>query len=407
MKEPGALYQPYIVGDGLSIIFRDHEISDLIGFVYYKWDAKKAADDLIQRLYRIKYSLPKGRPFLVPIILDGENAWEHYQKDGRDFLRYLYERLSKEDGIRTVTVSEYLKEHPPEARIENLFPGSWISSNFSIWIGHEEDNLAWDMLTETREELSIFSRLNPDANLEGAWKSLYIAEGSDWCWWYGDEHTTETQAEFDELFRANLTKVYNVMGKDVPPKLLIPILKEDRSIKPTTAIRGFITPQIDGEITSYYEWYQAAYLEVSRMGGTMHRAESLMTRIYYGFDTNNLYLRADAKKPLSEIFNGMTLSFQFIKPPHLKLDIDRGQIEAKIYKRVNSEWQFYKAIENVAIKDILEVTVPFSELGVKQGDEIGFSLSLLKNGDEIEKWPWRGFISLEVPGPEFEAIMWQ
>ncbi|HCC68430.1 MAG TPA: glycoside hydrolase family 57, partial [Nitrospiraceae bacterium] len=298
VKEPRALYQPYIVGDGLSIIFRDHEISDLIGFVYHKWDAKKSADDLIQRLYRIKHSLPNGKPFLVPIILDGENAWEHYQKDGRDFLHYLYERLSREDSIRTVTVSEYLKEHPPVARIENLFPGSWINSNFSIWIGHEEDNLAWDMLTETREELSIFSRLNPDANLEDAWKSLYIAEGSDWCWWYGDEHTTETQAEFDELFRANLAKVYKVMEKDVPLKLLIPIVRENRSIKPTTAIRGFITPQIDGEITSYYEWYQSAYLEVSRMGGTMHIAESLMTRIYYGFDANNLYLRVDAKKPL-------------------------------------------------------------------------------------------------------------
>jgi len=25
-------------------------------------------------------------------------------------------------------------------------------------------------------------------NREAAWKEIYVAEGSDWFWWYGDDH---------------------------------------------------------------------------------------------------------------------------------------------------------------------------------------------------------------------------
>ena len=407
MKEPQKLYKPYSA-DGLSIIFRDHTLSDLIGFVYCKWDAKKAVDDFINRLYRIKSSLPKNMPFLVPVILDGENAWEHYKNDGRDFLFYLYERMSNEDWLRAVTVSEYLNEHQPQAFINNLFSGSWINTNFAIWIGHEEDNLAWDMLYETREALEMYRQLNPDADLKEAWRYIYIAEGSDWCWWYGDEHMTETQEEFDELFRSNLIKVYNIIGKKIPPKLHIPVLREDRTIKPKVTIRGFITPKIDGEITSYYEWLHSAYLETKRSGGTMHRAEAFISMIYYGFNLNNLYLRVDAKNPIIEIAKGVTFSFQFLKPLQTKLEVNiANELKAVFYRKDDKEWQFLKNLETVAANDIMEIAVPFALLGANEGDEVAFLLSILKDNSEIERWPLRGCILLEAPPAKFEAMMWQ
>ena len=87
---PNALYKPYYIdkhGHRLSMIFRDHQLSDLIGFVYSKWDSNKAVDDLIARLHRIRKSVEwQDGDHLVSIILDGENAWEHYKNDGHDFL---------------------------------------------------------------------------------------------------------------------------------------------------------------------------------------------------------------------------------------------------------------------------------------------------------------------------------
>ena len=116
MKNPAVLYKPYLAGKGgnrVSVVFRDHTLSDLVGFVYSKWDYKNAVHDLIDRLHRVRRSLPKG-PHLASIILDGENAWEYYQNDGRDFFLYLYERLSREQGLRCVSVGEYLKENPAQ-----------------------------------------------------------------------------------------------------------------------------------------------------------------------------------------------------------------------------------------------------------------------------------------------------
>jgi alpha-amylase/alpha-mannosidase (GH57 family) len=168
------LYKPYLAGKGdkrVSVVFRDHTLSDLVGFVYSKWDYKKSVQDLIDRLHRVRRSLPQG-PHLASIILDGENAWEYYQNDGRDFFLYLYERLSREQGLRCVSVGEYLKENPAEAQIERLHAGSWINENFRIWIGHEEDNQAWDLLAQTRDALSEYSSGGGEPDrLEKAWEA--------------------------------------------------------------------------------------------------------------------------------------------------------------------------------------------------------------------------------------------
>jgi alpha-amylase/alpha-mannosidase (GH57 family) len=144
--------------------------------VYSQWEPKAAADDLIKRLARTRDSLHGNEPYLVSIILDGENAWEYYRNDGLDFLRYLYEGLSRESGLETVTVSDYLARHERCQPLERLHAGSWIYANFGIWIGHEEDNIAWDYLKEARDELEMFQKMNPGKDLSDAWKSIYIAE---------------------------------------------------------------------------------------------------------------------------------------------------------------------------------------------------------------------------------------
>jgi len=406
IMEPDVLYRPYLF-ENVSIIFRDHNISDLIGFVYSKWDPKKASDDLITKLLNIRTSLPKNKPHLLSIILDGENAWEYYKNDGQDFLRYLYEGLSRENRLKMTTVSEYLNEHGKGEPLEKLHAGSWIYANFAVWIGHEEDNTAWDYLTDTRQELSIFEKTHPERDLSGAWKAIYIAEGSDWNWWYGDDHVTETQKDFDELFRMNLMKVYSDLGKEVPPHLFIPVLREDRSVSPSVAMRGFIKPKIDGLVTSYYEWYQGARLETKKSGGSMHKAESILSILYYGFNKDSLFLRLDPSIPFSDFPEDTKIVINLIRQSQMKIEASLKPLpQAELFIKSDNEWKKIKDITDVAVQDIFEIGIPFIDLDAREKDEISLYISVVKNGEGIERCPWRGFITVTVPTPDFEAMLW-
>lgn len=402
----GALYSPHRYHD-VAIFFRDHTLSDLIGFDYMKWDPQRAAEDFVSRLLEIRRSVPEDRPHVVSIILDGENAWEHYRNDGHDFLRALYTRLAGEERLRTVTISEYLNAHDGGRPLSRLHPGSWIYGNFAIWIGHEEDNMAWDYLTETREDLQKAQDLDPTRDLSAAWKALYIAEGSDWNWWYGDEHTTENQEEFDELFRSHLMNVYREIGKEIPAHLFRPVLREDRSVIPTVFIRGFIEPRIDGVVTSYYEWYHAAYLETRKTGGSMHKSESLLTALYYGFNRECLFVRLDGSTPFRELIGDMELVFDIIAPRMRRIAVSfKPDLRAALFEKRDGIWSVLQDIDDLAVDDIFEMKIPFRLVEAKERDEIIFSVVLLREGEEIERCPSRGYIAVTVPTPDFEAMMW-
>lgn len=401
-----ALYSPHLF-ENVSIVFRDHRLSDLIGFEYAHWDPRGAAADLIEKLLHIRRSVPKDRSYLVSIILDGENAWEYYRNDGQDFLRYLYEGLSGEERLQTTTVTEYLSAYGRGDPLQRLHAGSWIYANFAVWIGHEEDNTAWDYLTETREDLQRFCELNVQDAAGDAWKSLYIAEGSDWNWWYGDDHTTENQKEFDELFRLYLMKVYREIGKEVPAHLFSPVLREDRSVVPSVTIRGFIDPKIDGLVTSYYEWYQGAQLDIRKAGGSMHKSESTLSTLFYGFNKDALFLRLDGSLPFRKFSRDIQLSVDITKPPQYRVLISLiPSLHGELFRRCESGWSKTEHVIDVAADDIFELKIPFTSLHAAEKDEINFSIAILKNGEEMERYPFRGHVALIVPTPDFEAMMW-
>ncbi len=420
VADPQALYAPHRFG-GVSLFFRDRKLSDLIGFDYSRVNPEKAAEDLVGRLIQIKYSLPRDRACIVPIILDGENAWEHYPNDGHDFLNALYRRLSSDGRLKTITFSEYLRDHGPGAELHRLHAGSWIYGNFAIWIGHEEDNLAWDYLTRTREDLEAFVKANPGRDVSDAWKALYAAEGSDWNWWYGDDHVTETREEFDDLFRGYLIKVYRAIGKELPQFLYMPIQTRDRSISPTVPPRGFIAPRIDGRVTSFFEWHQGARVDVGSSGGSMHRSESLISSMYFGFSVDNLYLRADPIRPFTEMEEDVILHIHILHPHTFTITFARSiePTAARLYERNQHEWRLVKELLNVAALDIFEIEIPFSDLGVKENDEVHVSLEIIRNGLEslspdedisgghsIERCPARGYLSITVPPPHYDKLMW-
>ncbi len=415
MKNPEVLYKPYLAGKGdkrISVIFRDHTLSDLIGFVYSKWDYKNAVHDLVDRLHRVRRGMSNG-PHLVSIILDGENAWEYYQNDGRDFFLYLYERLSGEQGLQCVTVGEYLREHPAEASIERLHAGSWINANYRVWIGHEEDNRAWSLLSQTRAALSEFTSHdgNPE-KLAKAWEEIYIAEGSDWCWWYGDDHYSENDEEFDLLFRTHLMNVYRIIGLDIPDELQISILHRDRQALPTVELTAFISPTIDGQVTNYFEWLSAGFYDVSQGGGAMHRGASIITHLYYGFDLKNMFFRLDPSGSLKdEKVKDLTFFINFLNPKGIDVEIrivpQERRVNADLYRSENGNREPSAVINTVAVNDIIELAIPFNLLGAKANDEIQIFVTVERSGSEVEKWPYRGYIQFKVPTDDFEATMWQ
>jgi hypothetical protein len=369
-------------------------------------------NDLVERLHRIRKSVG-NRPHLASIILDGENAWEYYPNDGRDFFLYLYERLSKEEGLQCVTVGEYLKQHPAEDRIERLHAGSWIYSNFRIWIGHEEDNRAWDLLGQTREALVQYANRNGEPDkLAKAWEEIYIAEGSDWCWWYGDDHFSENDEEFDLLFRTHLMNVYRIIDLDVPDELRVPILRQDREARPTTDLTALISPTIDGQVSNYFEWLSAGVYDVARGGGAMHRGASVIAQIYYGFDLRNLFIRLDPSQCLQEE-TAADLSFfvNFLLPKGMDVEIRvmprERRATAALHRGEDGVRKEVAAINNVAANEIIELAIPFELLGVKPNDEVHCFVTVERKGSEIEKWPYRGFIQVKVPSDDFEAMMWQ
>jgi alpha-amylase/alpha-mannosidase (GH57 family) len=413
--EDGALYKPYklsVEKSELSIIFRDHTLSDLIGFVYSGWDAKAAADDFINRLHKIRESLPKKNlsNFLVSVILDGENCWEYYKNDGHDFLSALYAKLSEDKFLKTTTISDFLERHQEFERLPRLFAGSWINHNFRVWIGHPEDNLAWDLLKMTRDALVEYQKEakdHPQAKeiLEKAWKEIYIAEGSDWCWWYGDEHQGPDTDEFDRIFRSHLLYVYELIDQEPPEILYEPIRSKfiyTYLLPPT----GYVRPTIDGKNTHYYEWQQAGAFDCLKAGGTMHRAETQVKKIFFGFDEKNLYFRIDTalskEKYKSEDYEFI---LELIEPPRYKISIKNDR--ATLFKRINEpEWKLISSDLNFSFSKIMELSVPIDLLEFKEQKGVWFLLIVERVGKEEERWPPVDVIRFDLPTQKGKPIFW-
>lgn len=298
--EADRLYRPYNVqgrnGGPVAILFRDLIISDKVGFTYSGLPGAAAADDFMQRIHNICGRLQAeggAGPHLVSVILDGENAWEHYDNDGKEFLHALYENLSNEPSIVTVTPSEFLELAPEPTRLGHLWAGSWINSDFGTWIGEEEENKAWDLLRETRFDLQTYvtgrnrDNVTPEALAE-AFTQMYIAEGSDWFWWYGADQDSGDDASFDAQFRNTLKQVYATLGAEPPSVLDVPIIPAVAATADRPAT-GLLSPTIDG-VVDEGEW-DAAGLYVAS-GGVMAAATPAFADLAYGFDARNLYLKA-------------------------------------------------------------------------------------------------------------------
>jgi alpha-amylase/alpha-mannosidase (GH57 family) len=418
LLNPEPLYQPYKVKDAqgreLAVLFRNQHLSNLIGFQYQRWHAEEAAKDLIGQ---IKYNMPKAKdkPFLVSIILDGENPWEHYPGNGLPFLRSLYRSLSEDKDIETVCVSDFLHSFPAGQTLPKLYSGSWISHNFAIWIGHEEDRKGWQHLLETRRFLKTVSdhpQRFPDITedqLKQAWESIYIAEGSDWFWWFGPEHSSSLDTQFDALFRKYLMNVYQILGQRIPDVLYRPI-KSIEKFEIYSSPFAFSVIKIDGKRTDYFEWIAAGHYAVARDKTVMdHSGKRLVRDIYFGFDELNAYFRVDTEGPFRQNWSEeYTLQLHFLKPQEQRVILTNILSDRPLFDIYDKDGQkLYQEVNSIACGDIIELACPFSLLGVKPYEIVEFFVDICQGNNLIERYPATIPLRFQVPSKSFETINWQ
>jgi len=229
LQDGRAAYHPWQLekAPGATLFFRDERLSDLIGFDYAKWHGRDAAQHLVNQLEAILDAAGDGESPVVSIILDGENAWEHYPYNGYFFFEDLYGLLAAHPRIRTATYAELLARPAPPtaATLPRLTAGSWVYGTLSTWIGDEAKNRGWDLLCDAKQSCDrvIASGRLDAAQVAAVEAQLAICESSDWFWWFGDYNPSAAVASFDSLYRRNLARLYQLLQLEPPSKLDTPI----------------------------------------------------------------------------------------------------------------------------------------------------------------------------------------
>jgi len=417
------LYQPKRIareGGTVSMVFRDSQLSNVIGFDYQRMSSVDAARDLMGRLRRIR-DVQGDRDFLAVIALDGENAWEFYPRDGHDFLNALYTELESSADVVTTTVSDFLAEHPPLQQLHHLHTGSWIGASLDTWIGDPEHNVAWDLLAETRDWLDAQSQQRPRDSQQAAlaWREILITEGSDWFWWFSRKHDSGMDPIWDNQFRLHLRNVYKLMGARAPARLYQPIIK-----RAPTPERGVPAAPITPLSKHDPQWAQAGFYLVGSGFGALHRPAGVVERVYYGNDDSTLYFRIDSPRSAAELEEQAIAFWLYVSGApaadgagDTDLPLPRAAIAElgfelehaiRITPRAHGgalavlrvvEPQTRGVTETVRdIPDPFLVAIPFEELGKKPGDAFELALVVSREGKDLEVVPPSGALGVRVPG---------
>ena len=390
----------------IDVIFRDLHIPNLINFEYCNIDASISSGDLYNKIKSIQNKLlvSPDENHLLTIALDGENCWENYPNDGSDFLNMLYSKLEQDESIETVLISDYISDDTNKKILNKIHPGSWINKDFNFWIGDNVKNLAWQYLNTVREEISNIIKSNPKLeNIDAAMRELYIAEGSDWFWWYGEPNNSGQDNVFDFLFREHLKNAYKILGQEYPSYL-------DESIIETAYQQSGVTniklPQNNSG------WLFSDSIDL--IDGPVFQDSKIFDSINYGFDNNNLYFKIalnpnfmenDEKKPKIHQFyiymknvtskqpcssirvsNKTESIFPLLKTKYhneLLITIVNNKLYPSYLSKSISDnmWVLVDAPGlNISHNDKVEVCIPFDDIDVLSGEEVEFFFVLANMG---------------------------
>lgn len=405
LEDPYHLLKSYkYKDDGVNIIFRDSVIPNLIGFEYPNHPAESAANDLYDRI-KVAQSKLLSSPdenHLITIAMDGENCWENYTADGSTFLSTIYSLIENDPSLETVLISDYL-DKDIQKPLNKISSGSWVNRNFKLWIDEPLKNLAWTYLKQVRDDFSAYVKQNPlNPNIEAARRELFICEGSDWFWWYGEPNDSGRDNIFDYIFREHLKNIYLFLGLEVPQYLDTPLLSA--ITKPSRYPKGEFTPVMDGKEKDDENWLNAGCIKIP--DGPVLKEDKFYDKICFGYDKDNLYLRFYINEYLkdtpsmSKRVNQMYVYMrnqsrkQSLSPiriiqktesllpiskekfhNEMQISIYDGEINlVRLVKAIpNNLWAVTSSKEIKAVYDkVVDISIPFENLGVEPGEVLEF-----------------------------------
>jgi alpha-amylase/alpha-mannosidase (GH57 family) len=409
------LYSPWkrsLGGGTIAGFFRDHYLSDLVGFVYSRMPAESAAEDLHRRIRAIGERVSSKRPLTVSVVLDGENAWEYFPRNGREFLRRFYARLQGDPDIRALTASEALAAAGELPELRRIVPGSWINANFDIWAGHAEDIRAWELLRDARDTFERARRAQENrqqgapsrAGLARSYESVLTAEGSDWCWWYGPEHSSANDAEFDAIYRTHLTEVYVALGAEAPEALAQPIKRppERALVVPPS---DYLRVTVDGRETNYFEWIGAGLYSTDLQQGAMHGRARHLHELRYGFDRENLFLRVDWLPGMLTELHDCEFHIRVKAQSELVLvvHVQDGKLAGHSLERDNTCLLGVSSAVRVALGTILEAAIAREIVSPGPAGSLEIGVALWHGGLPVDVLPVQGALPVALGE---EAFAW-
>lgn len=421
----------------ISLLFRDAVLPNLIAFEYPHHDSVKAANDLYDRIKTKQKKLENSpdKMHILTIAMDGENCWESYPQDGQLFLETLYSLVENDETLETVRVSDYINEVDKLSwvgtsfELDKLTAGSWINRDFLLWIGEHTKNLAWSYVDKARIDLQEFVNKNPEhPDLLYAWEELWVAQSSDWYWWYGEPNDSGQDDIFDHLFREHLKNIYKIIDKPIPGYLEHPLAEfvDAHSRYPQKEMDNF---ELSGNDPKE-KWEFAGCIDIPAPP-TMQE-KKFLNKIYFGYDKDNLYLRFDVNKYVLDKelgfkdFNQIYIYFKNRQNsglsgspirtvcktdevlPLLKESFN-SEIKLTLFRNFHFNAQLSQAIKdnlwllqlknNVehVFDDFLEVKIPFDDLRISRGELVEFVIIQGPIGITDEFYPQNNFLYVERP----------
>ena len=388
-----------------KVVFSNSFYMNMVGFNYGSYDPVLAANDMYEKIKRGQNKLLNSpeQEHILTIAMDGENCWEGYPNNGHEFLNEIYRLIEEDDTLQTVLLGDYLTKTKNTQKLEDIVPGSWINRNFDLWIGEPVKNLAWSYLNKTVEDLKEFSRKIKDKErISRAQEEIFIAEGSDWFWWYGEPNESGRDHIFDHIFRERLKNVYSILEKPYPAHLDIPLISMVG--KPIKHPKRNITPLIDGiKDPDIDNWRDAGFIFLP--DSPTFSSKKVLKGIYFGNDEDKIYFKFDVNKlnvkeqeeisahqihiyfrnEQSELNSPITLVnkknniFPILRNKfshEVKFSFSKNVMYPIRYAEATTSglWVLQRHEIDYAYQDTIEIGIPFDHFGIKKGQKLDFCI---------------------------------
>jgi len=203
----------------------------------------------------------------------------------------------------------------------------------------------------------------------------------------------------------------------IPDELFVTNISTTGANALQTEPTALLAPTLDGEETSYFEWLGAGTLEVRDVAGAMHQTAprpALVALVYFGFDHERLFARIDThERAIDLLAAGIELSLKFVTPAAIRFSVrqEAGRLSGAFWVRqpIEPHWIVRGAGgAMVAAGTVLEVAVPFADLGVGPGDALAFFVAAYDaEGVEIERHPAHRTVTVTAPDEWFSIRHWR